>query len=45
VKNISIGMAGPVHGGGGGGGDLILQMEPWLGFKRGAGGWCVGTNE
>jgi hypothetical protein len=25
----------PVHRGGGG---LILQMRPWLGFRRGAGG-------
>jgi hypothetical protein len=23
---------------------LILQTEPWLGFRRGAGGWCAGMN-
>jgi hypothetical protein len=42
MKNLPIGVAGPVHRGGSG---LILQTEPWLGFGRGAGGQCVGTNE
>jgi hypothetical protein len=45
MKNLPIGVVGPVHRRGDGGGGLILQMEPWLGFRRGAGGWCVGTNE
>jgi hypothetical protein len=45
MKNLPIGVVGPVHRGGGGGGGLILQMEPWLGFRRGAGGQCEGTNE
>jgi hypothetical protein len=30
-----IGVVRPVHRGGGG---FILQMRPWLGFRRGAGG-------
>jgi hypothetical protein len=45
TKNLPIGVAGTIHHGGGGGGDLILQMRPCLGFKRGAGGRCAGTNE
>jgi hypothetical protein len=39
AKKLPISVAGPVHRGGGGGGSLILQMRPWLGFMRGAGGW------
>jgi hypothetical protein len=35
MKNLPIGVVGPVHHGGGG---LILQTERWLGFRRGAGG-------
>jgi hypothetical protein len=42
MKNLAIGVAGPFHHGGGG---LILQMESWLVFRRGAGGWCAGMNE
>jgi hypothetical protein len=42
AKNLPIGVVRLGHGGGG---DLILQMEPWLGFRRGAGGWCAATNE
>jgi hypothetical protein len=45
MKNLPIGVGGLVHHGGSGGGGMILEMEPWLGFRRGVGGWCVGTNE
>jgi hypothetical protein len=45
MKNLPIGVARPVCRGGSRGGDLILQMEPWLGFWRGAGGQCAGMNE
>jgi hypothetical protein len=38
VKNLPIGMAGPVHRGGGGDGSLTLQTRPWLGCRRGADG-------
>jgi hypothetical protein len=42
TKNLLIGVTGPVRRGCS---SLILQTEPRLGFRRGAGGWCVGTNE
>jgi hypothetical protein len=42
---LPIGVARSVHHGGGGVGDLILQTEPWLGFRRGAGGLFAGANE
>jgi hypothetical protein len=45
AKNLPIGVAGPIPRRGGGGGNLILQMEPWLGFRRGAGGRWAGMNE
>jgi hypothetical protein len=45
MKNLPIGVAGLIHDKGGGGGGLILPTEPWLGFRRGAGLWRVGTNE
>jgi hypothetical protein len=38
VKNLPIGVAGAVRRGGSGGRNLTLQMRPWLGFRRGAGG-------
>jgi hypothetical protein len=38
MKNLPIGVAGPVHHRGGGGGIFILPKEPWLGFRRGTGG-------
>jgi hypothetical protein len=38
AKNLPIGVAGPVRHGGDRGGGLILQIDPWLGFRRGAGG-------
>jgi hypothetical protein len=52
VKNLLIGKARGSRGGGRGShGEgrghhcLNLQMEPWLGFRRGANGWYVATNE
>jgi hypothetical protein len=45
AKNLPIGVAGPIPRRGGGGGNLILQMEPWLGFRRGAGGRWADMNE
>jgi hypothetical protein len=35
-------VVGSVHRGGG---VLILQMEPWLGFRRGAGRRCASMND
>jgi hypothetical protein len=40
-----IGKARGGRGGGGGRRCLIVQMEPWLGFRRGVGGWWMTTNE
>jgi hypothetical protein len=40
-----IGVTRPVCHGGGRGGGFVLQMETSVGFRRGAGGRCVGTNE
>jgi hypothetical protein len=45
AKNLTAGMVRLVRRRGGRGGDLILQTKPWLGFRRGDDGWCVGTNE
>jgi hypothetical protein len=44
VQNLVISAVGPVHRGGGRGKNFILQMRPWLGFRRGARGW-VRMNE
>jgi hypothetical protein len=41
-RNLPIGMVGPVRCGAN---DMILEMKPWLGFRRGADRACVGTNE
>jgi hypothetical protein len=42
MKNLQIGMAGPVLWRGGG---SILQTKPWLEFRRGPAGRCAATNE
>jgi hypothetical protein len=45
AKNLALGMARPGHGSGAEGSGLILQMEPWLGFRRGASGQCAAMNK
>jgi hypothetical protein len=45
AKNLPIGMVKLGRGVGGRGSALIVQTEPWLGFRRGAGGQCATMNE
>jgi hypothetical protein len=45
LHHLELTPLGSMGDGDGGGGALIFQMESWLGFRRGAGGWYAGTNE